>query len=120
VPKSPDYESVAATDGQPASSEAAEILRLTIYADEQARKVDELQQTIQQLQTALDSRVVTERAVGMLAQRFDLAIDEAFELLRSAARNSRRELRALAEEVTESRGWTPDEIVEARRRLNPS
>ena len=102
------------------AQEAAEITRLTLHADGQARKVDELQTTIAQLQTALDSRVAIERAIGMLAERFDLTIAEAFELLRSAARNSRRELRALAEELTESRGATPDEIVDARRRFEPT
>ncbi|HET9673580.1 MAG TPA: ANTAR domain-containing protein [Gaiellaceae bacterium] len=113
--------SVPTTDGHPATAEAAaEITRLILYADEQARKVEGLQVTVGQLQTALDSRVLTERAVGMLAERFDLTTDDAFELLRSAARNSRRGVRELAQELTESRGWTPDEIVEARRRLEPS
>jgi AmiR/NasT family two-component response regulator len=108
-------------DGHPADAEAAaEITRLTLYADQQARKVEKLQTTIGQLRSALDSRVDIERAVGMLAERFDLAIADAFELLRSAARNSRREVRALAEELAHSRGWTPDEIVEARRRFEPS
>jgi len=114
-------ETTVFTDGNPAAAEAvADITRLTLYADEQARKVEALQTTIGQLQTALDSRVVTERAVGMLAERFDLTVADAFELLRVAARNSRREVRALAEELTESRGWTPDEIVDARRRFEPS
>jgi hypothetical protein len=113
--------SVPSTDGHPANAEAAaEITRLTLYADKQARKVEDLQVTVGQLQTALDSRVLTDRAVGMLAERFDLTTDDAFELLRSAARNSRRGLRELAQELTESRGWTPDEIVDARRRLEPS
>ncbi len=114
-------EPTAALDGHPASAEAAaEITRLTLYADGQARKVDELRVTIGQLQSALDSRVAIERAVGMLAERFDLTILDAFNLLRSAARNSRREVRKLAEELTESRAWTPDEIVDARRRCEPS
>ena len=114
-------ESTASVDGHPASSEvAAEIARLTLYADTQARKVSTLETTIGQLQAALDSRVVIERSVGMLAERFDLSIPDAFELLRSAARNSRREVSALGEELTESRGWTPDEIVDARRRSEPS
>jgi hypothetical protein len=52
----------------------------------------------------------------MLAERFDLAIPDAFELLRSAARDSRREVRGLAEEMLESRGRTPAEIADARRR----
>jgi hypothetical protein len=111
----------ASTDGHPATAEsAAEITQLILYADQQARKVEELQTTIGQLQAALDSRVAIERAVGMLAERYDLTVVDAFELLRAAARDSRREVRALAREVTESRGWTPDEIVDARRRFEPS
>lgn len=109
---------VAATDGRPAPKEvAAEIARLTLHADAQERAVAELEVTVTQLQAALGSRVTIERAVGMLAERFDLALPDAFELLRAGARNSRRELRGLAQEVTESRGSTPDEIVDARRRL---
>jgi AmiR/NasT family two-component response regulator len=105
-----------ATDGSPRSSEtAAEITRLTLYADAQERKVRNLQTTVLQLQSALDSRVVIERAIGMLAERFALSIPDAFELLRAAARNSRREVRALAEELVETRGRTPDEIDDARR-----
>lgn len=95
---------------------AAEIARLTLHADAQERAVAELEVTVGQLQAALGSRVTIERAVGMLAERFDLALPDAFELLRAAARNSRRVLRGLAQEVTESRGWTPEEIVAARRR----
>jgi hypothetical protein len=112
---------IAATDGHAVPTEiAAELTRLTLYADAQERKVAELQTTVGQLQTALDSRVVIERAVGMLGERFDLASQDAFELLRSAARNSRRELRALAQELTESRASTPAEIVDARRRRDRS
>jgi hypothetical protein len=123
VPESSDRvdEPTASTDGQPATGEAAaDITRLTLHAEEQARKVGELQTTISQLPSALDSRVAIERAVGMLAERFDLAMLDAFELLRSAARNSRREVRELALELTESRAWTPDEIINARRRFEPS
>jgi AmiR/NasT family two-component response regulator len=92
-----------------------EIKELVVYADAQERKVSQLQTTVSQLQSALDSRVVIERATGMLAERFDLPIPDAFELLRSAARSSRRKVSDLAQELTESRGWTPDEIVIARR-----
>jgi hypothetical protein len=87
----------------PAETEA-EIKRLVLYADAQERRVG-------QLQTALDSRVVIERAVGILRERFDLPLEDAFELLRAAARNSRREIRALARELGTS--WeTPAEIAE--------
>ena len=123
MPESPDRvdQPTASTDGHPAAPETvAAITRLTLHAEEQARKLSELENTIGQLQSALGSRVAIERAVGMLAERFDLAMPDAFELLRSAARNSRREVRQLALEVTESRGWTPDEIIDARRRFDPS
>ena len=114
-------EPTASTDGRPAAPDAAaELTRLTLHAEEQARRVSDLQATIGQLQSALRSRVVIERAIGMLAERFDLSIADAFELLRSAARDSRREVRELAKELTEARGWTPDEIVNARRRFEPS
>jgi AmiR/NasT family two-component response regulator len=103
-------------DGSPFSSEVmAEITRLTLYADAQERKVRELETTVLQLQSALDSRVVIERGVGMLAERFGLSLPDAFELLRKAARDSRREVRALAEELLETRTRTPDEIDDARR-----
>ena len=75
---------------------AAEMERLVVYADAQERKVSELQ-------AALDSRVIIEQAIGILAERFDLPTPDAFEVLRSAARNSRREVRAVAEEVRASR-----------------
>ena len=75
---------------------AAEMDRLVVYADAQERKVS-------QLQSALDSRVIIEQAIGILAERFDLPFADAFEVLRAAARNSRREVRAVAEELRVSR-----------------
>ena len=102
--------SASAEDGAAAS---AEIARLTIYADLQERKASDLQATVSQLQAALDSRVVIDRALGMLAERFDLPIPDAFEVLRAAARDSRREARAIAEEITTIREKTPPEIVSA-------
>lgn len=84
----------------------AELESLVQYADAQERHVAELQ-------TALDSRVVIEQAVGMLAERLSLNVTESFDLLRRAARNSRRELRGLATEMTNSR-QTPPEIDAAR------
>src|SRR6266550_2698464 len=82
----------------------AELERLVVYADAQERKVG-------QLQAALGSRVAIEQAIGILAERFGLPFSDAFELLRAAARNSRREVRALAEELRSSRE-TPPEIAE--------
>ena len=93
------------TDGHALAAQMeAEMERLVVYADAQERKVS-------QLQAALDSRVVVEQAIGILAERFEVSFPDAFELLRSAARNSRREVRALAEELGTSRE-TPPEIAE--------
>ncbi len=55
-----------------------------------------------QLQTALESRVVIEQAKGILAARLRLAVEEAFDLLRRAARTAGRQLHELASEVVES------------------
>ena len=48
------------------------------------------------LQRALDTRVVIEQAKGVLAERFDLEVHEAFDILRTAARSNRIRLRDLA------------------------
>jgi AmiR/NasT family two-component response regulator len=63
-----------------------------------------------QLQQALDSRVAIEQAKGVLAERYGLALHEAFELLRRAARAKRVKLSALAETVVRS-AETPPEIT---------
>jgi AmiR/NasT family two-component response regulator len=104
-------------DGDPKSPELTELVRLTLYADAQERRVSDLQTTVSQLQAALDSRVAIERAVGMLAERLELPLRDAFEVLRSAARNSRREVRALAEQIMLSRAETPAEVLAAVTRL---
>jgi hypothetical protein len=62
-----------------------------------------------QLQTALDSRVVVERATGFLAGKLDLSFEEAFAVLRQAARNRRIRLHDLAERVVAER-TIPEEL----------
>jgi hypothetical protein len=106
----------ASPDGLAIQQGDGELRRLTEYADAQERKVQELQATVAQLQFALEVRVTIERAIGMLAERFSLPIYDAFEVIRSAARTSRREVRSLAEELLEDRAKTPAEIVEASAR----
>lgn len=96
-----------------AESRDVELTRMTAELETLARYADVQEQRVGQLQVALDSRIVIEQAVGMLAERFNLTVIEAFELLRRAARNSRRELRALASETTQSR-ITPAEIAAVR------
>jgi AmiR/NasT family two-component response regulator len=55
-----------------------------------------------QLQTALDSRVVIEQAKGILAERYTLPMEAAFELLRGTARSTRTNIHELAAEVVAS------------------
>ena len=71
--------------------------------------VRELRERNEQLQTALDSRIVIEQAKGMLAERLEMSPDEAFVVLRRAARHHRMNIHLLAGAVLASRE-TPLEI----------
>ncbi len=53
----------------------------------------------EQLQTALQSRVVIEQAKGMISEYLGVSIDEAFVVLRDQARNHNLKLTQLAHEV---------------------
>lgn len=52
-----------------------------------------------QLQGALDSRVAIEQAKGILAERDDITVDEAFTLLRDHSRGTGTRLREVAQDV---------------------
>ena len=52
-----------------------------------------------QLQGALNSRIVVEQAKGIVAERLQVGMDEAFDLIRSFARAQRRRLSEVAESV---------------------
>jgi hypothetical protein len=65
-----------------------------------------------QLQTALDTRIAIEQAKGILAERLRIPLQEAFLVLRTAARRNRLKIRDLAQRVVES-PETPPEIEEA-------
>jgi len=70
-----------------------------------------------QLQRALESRIVIEQAKGVLVERLALAPDDAFEILRRAARSQRRRIHDLAAEVVTSR-HTPAVIHAAANALD--
>lgn len=61
------------------------------------------ERTANQLQAALTSRVVIEQAKGIICEHRQVPIDEAFKLLRSHARDTRRSIHELAREVAEGR-----------------
>jgi GAF domain-containing protein len=84
---------------------AAELERAQVLADmatgylvnasrlQQARRVNE------QLQRALDNRVVIEQAKGILAAHDGISVDRAFDRLRAYARSHRATIRAVADAV---------------------
>lgn len=77
---------------------------------EREHEVDEhnaaLRQEVEQLRSALVTRVVIEQAKGMLAERFGCHVDDAFERLRREARNRRMKLHGLAAAVVAREAWT--------------
>lgn len=58
----------------------------------------------QQLQSALNSRVIIEQAKGVIAERGGISMGEAFDRLRSTARSSQRPMAEVVRSVIESRG----------------
>lgn len=69
----------------------------------QQRSVHRSSQVAEQLQTALDSRIVIEQAKGVLRQHAGLSMDGAYRALRRYARDHNRKLSELAEAVVHDR-----------------
>jgi transcriptional regulator with GAF, ATPase, and Fis domain len=67
----------------------------------QERAIRRRETLAEQLQTALNSRIVIEQAKGVIAERRQLDMDRSFALLRDAARRSSRRLSDLAEAVVD-------------------
>ena len=65
----------------------------------QERAIKEHELLSEQLQSALNSRVLVEQAKGVLAERASLGIDEAFESMRSYSRRTRTPLTDVARAV---------------------
>jgi AmiR/NasT family two-component response regulator len=80
-----------------------------VSGDGLRRLVATLAERNAQLEYALESRVVIEQAKGVLAERWGVPPDAAFELLRTAARSNRIRVRDLAQRVVETR-TTPAEL----------
>lgn len=67
----------------------------------QERAIRDAEQAVGQLQRALDSRVVIERAKGILAERLGLDVATAFHLLRNHARRGNRRLYDVAQQMVD-------------------
>jgi hypothetical protein len=67
---------------------------------------------VAQLQHALTARIVIEQAKGMLAERYSLSPDEAYELIRFAARSNGLKVHTLSASVLGSPRETPAVILD--------
>ncbi|GGJ87338.1 transcriptional regulator [Pilimelia anulata] len=67
----------------------------------QARTISETTTLAEQLQTALNSRVIIEQAKGVIAERHGMDMDRAFTRLRASARARNRRLSDLARAIVE-------------------
>jgi AmiR/NasT family two-component response regulator len=65
----------------------------------QERAIRRRETLAEQLQSALNSRIVIEQAKGVIAERRGLDMDRSFEVLRQAARTTNRRLSDLARAV---------------------
>jgi enoyl-CoA hydratase/carnithine racemase len=98
-----------------AQLQAIESLR-TGTADEAATAVGRLLAVTEaayerraQLEQALQSRVAIEQAKGVLAERYGLGLDEAFEVIRRASRSNRMKLHDLVRKIRPGES-TPEEL----------
>ena len=69
----------------------------------QERSVTRAEALTEQLQGALNSRIIIEQAKGALAQQEGVSIDAAFELLRERARSTHQRIVDVAADVLEAR-----------------
>jgi transcriptional regulator with GAF, ATPase, and Fis domain len=67
----------------------------------QARAISQRDALAEQLQTALNSRVIIEQAKGVIAERRQMDMDQSFALLRSTARGTNRRLADLSRAVVD-------------------
>jgi AmiR/NasT family two-component response regulator len=61
-----------------------------------------------QLEHALESRIMIEQAKGIVAERYGLDVDEAFQLIRRAARSNRMKLYDLVEAIRPGQETPPE------------
>jgi transcriptional regulator with GAF, ATPase, and Fis domain len=74
----------------------------------QERAISRGEVLTQQLQGALNSRIIIEQAKGAIAQTYEITVDVAFELLRRYARRTNRRLSDVARLVVTDSASLPD------------
>ena len=85
------------------------------YIEELRQRLAAVEQLNAQLERALESRIVIEQAKGVLAERLGFTVEEAFDVLRYAARSARIKLHDLAALVVAERR-TPNPVLVALAR----
>jgi cell division septum initiation protein DivIVA len=75
-------------------------------------RIAELEEKVGQLETALRSRIVIEQAKGILGERLSVDVNEAFDILRYAARSHRENIHVVAGRVVNERA-TPAPVIVA-------
>lgn len=83
---------------------------------ERAARLEFLERENAQLRQALLSRIVIEQAKGILAERYGIELEQAFELLRRVARSNRVRVHTLATAVV-SANATPADVAAAAEGL---
>ena len=94
----------------------ADVATISLLHERSMRRSDTLNE---QLQTALNSRVIIEQAKGKLAERLGVDMDQAFTLLRDHARTRNRRLSDVARDFTNGTQTVPDPASSGVRRHRP-
>ena len=94
----------------------ADVATISLLHERSMRHSDTLNE---QLQTALNSRVVIEQAKGKLAERLGVDMDQAFSLLRDRARTSNRRLSDLAQAFIDGKETLTGPNTSRSRRRQP-
>ena len=85
------------------------------HIEELRQRLAAAEQLNAQLEHALESRIVIEQAKGVLSERLGFTVEEAFDVLRYAARSARIKLHELAAVVVSERR-TPSPVIVALAR----
>jgi GAF domain-containing protein len=102
---------IASEDDRRLAQALADVATIGVVQQRAARRSFLL---TEQLQRALDSRVLVEQAKGVLAERHRASMDEAFDALRRRARNGNRKLADVAQAVV-SGDLDPGTLMIVRR-----